>query len=227
MIEFVFFDLDDTLLDFKKAERIALKKALKDFGYNADDKAAARYSEINISQWKLLELGILTREEVKVRRYELLFEELGLDLDAHKVTQAYENYLSQGHYFISGAQEIIERLSPIYRLYIVSNGASAVQESRIKSSGIEKYFNDIFISQNIGFDKPDARFFEHCFESIDGFEKERAVIIGDSLTSDIKGGINAGISTVWYNPRKATVGEIIPDYEINVLSQLPELLRKI
>lgn len=224
MIEYIFFDLDDTLFDFKKAERIALAEALEEFGVQPTDKILSRYSEINISQWKLMELGKLTRDEVKVKRYRLLFDELGIDLQPEKVTALYEKKLGIGHYFIDGAEEIIKSLFGKYRLYIVSNGATKVQESRIADSGITKYFENIFISQDIGYDKPDIRFFEHCFGSIDGFSKDKAIIVGDSLSSDIQGGINAGIKTVWFNPHNNISDTVKPDFEITSLKELFKIL---
>lgn len=227
MIKYIFFDLDDTIFDFKKAERIALAKALREFGVEPADKILSRYSEINISQWKLLELGRLTRDEVKVRRYRLLFDETGIDLNPEQVTAVYEKNLGIGHYFIDGAEETVRALFGKYHLYIVSNGASEVQQSRLASSDIVKYFDDIFISQAIGFDKPDVRFFEKCFESIVGFSRDNAVIVGDSLSSDIQGGINAKIKTVWYNPKGNIAEKIKPDFQINDLKQLPSLIESL
>ncbi|MGN1329096.1 MAG: YjjG family noncanonical pyrimidine nucleotidase [Eubacterium sp.] len=227
MIKYIFFDLDDTIFDFKKAERIALAKALREFGVEPEDKILSRYSEINISQWKLLELGKITRQEVKVRRYKLLFDEFGIDLNPDQVTALYEKNLGIGHYFIDGAEETVKSLFGKYQLYIVSNGATAVQESRLASSDIVKYFDDIFISQKVGYDKPDVRFFEKCFESIDGFSRDKAIIVGDSLSSDIQGGINAGIKTVWFNPKENTDDMIKPDFQINDLKQLPTLIESL
>lgn len=227
MIRYIFFDLDDTIFDFKRAERIALEKALREFGIEPTDKILSRYSEINISQWKLLELGRLTREDVKVRRYRLLFDEMGLDLNPEQVTAVYEKNLGIGHYFIDGAEEMIKALFGKYHLYIVSNGATVVQESRLASSDIVNYFDGIFISQSVGFDKPDVRFFEKCFEGIDGFSRENAVIFGDSLSSDIQGGINARIKTIWYNPKGNTAEGIKPDFQINSLTQLPSLIESL
>lgn len=227
MIKYIFFDLDDTIFDFKKAERIALEKALREFGVEPDAKILSRYSEINISQWKLLELGRLTREEVKVRRYKLLFDEFGIDLNPEQVTALYEKNLGIGHYFIDGAEETIKSLFGKYHLYIVSNGATAVQQSRLASSDIVKYFDGIFISQAVGFDKPDVRFFEKCFESIDGFSRDNAVIVGDSLSSDIQGGINAKIKTIWFNPNGNIPKKVKPDCQIKELKQLPSLIKSL
>lgn len=227
MIKYIFFDLDDTIFDFKKAERIALAKALREFKIEPTDKILSRYSEINISQWKLLELGRLTREEIKVRRYKLLFDEMGINLIPEQVTAVYERNLGIGHYLIDGAEKTIKELYGKYHLYIVSNGTAAVQQSRLSSSDIVRYFDDIFISQTVGFDKPDVKFFEKCFESINGFSKENAVIVGDSLSSDIQGGINAKIKTVWFNPKRNDAEKIKPDFQINSLTQMPSLIKSI
>ena len=224
MIKNILFDLDDTIFDFKKAERIALSNTLSELGVTPEDKILSRYSEINISQWKLLEKKIITRDEVKVRRYKLLFEEFNLDLSAEKTTALYEKKLAIGHYFIDGAEELLQGLYKSYRLYLVSNGASAVQHSRIAGSGIERYFKSIFISQEIGFDKPAKEFFDKCFSQIDGFSKSETIIVGDSLSSDIQGGINAGIKTVWFNPKCLKPDGIKPDYEIHLLKELEEIL---
>lgn len=221
----IFFDLDDTLFDFKKAESVALSKMLKELGVEPTDKIISRYSELNISQWKRLELGEISREEVKVNRYRLLFDELGLDLSPEKATSLYEEYLKIGHYFIENAEDVIKSLHKKYDLYIVSNGAKAVQDSRIASSGIEKYFKGIFISEVVGFEKPAKEFFDCCFSHIDHFRKEDAVIIGDSLSSDIKGGMNAGIKTIWFNPKnQSNETDIRLDFEIKSLMDIENIL---
>ncbi len=225
MIKTVFFDLDDTILDFKKAERIALQKTFNTLGLPSDDKILSRYSVINAQQWQKLETGELTREQVKVTRYEHLFEEFNLSCCAETATGLYENNLAVGHYFIDGAEKLLSELFGIYDLYLVSNGAARVQKSRIKSAGIAKYFKDIFISQEIGFDKPDKRFFDICFSKIPNFSREEAIIVGDSPTSDIQGGINAEIKTCRFNP-KGLPNSILPDCEIKTLSQLKDILKK-
>ena len=228
MIKNILFDLDDTILDFHHAEKIALTKTLHHFGIEPKEEILARYSVLNLEQWRLLEQGILTREEVKERRYKLLFNEIGVDCCAASVTKYYESLLGIGHYFISGAEEMLKELSMDYRLYLVTNGTEPVQKSRIKSAGIGRYFQDIFISQSVGFDKPDIEFFNYCFSRIEDFKKCETVIVGDSLTSDIKGGNNAGIATIWFNPKeqKNDYG-VNPDYAISSLSDFPLLLKSI
>ena len=222
---FVLLDVDDTILDFRKAEAVALSKALAERKIEPTPAIIERYSQINKSQWELLEEGRLTREQVLLRRFELLFEELGLDLSPERMRDRYEHYLAVGHYFMPGAPELLRELYGKYALYIVSNGTASVQAGRLASAGIENFFEGIFISQEIGCNKPGQAFFERCFARIANFDPRRAMIVGDSLTSDIRGGRNAGILSCWYNPRgSAPRQDIRPDYEIQSLAQLPALL---
>lgn len=229
MIKYVFLDIDDTLLDFGKAEAAAIKKTFERIGIPATEAVIRRYSEINDSQWALLEKGELTREQVLVRRFDILFDELGVRNVPSEMAQAsYEYLLGIGHYFVDGAQELLEALKDEYELYIVSNGTAFVQDRRLKSSGIAPYFKDIFISEHLGADKPSKEFFDIVFSKIEGFNKSEAIIVGDRLTSDVLGGINAGIKTCWFNPKGLPANPDIPaDYEIRTLSELPQLLKKI
>lgn len=228
MIRNVLFDLDDTLFDFHKAEKIALTKTLVHFGIDPTEETLALYSTINAAHWKRLELGEISREEVKVGRYRELFKTIGVECDPVKATAYYESMLAIGHYFMPGAPELLEELYGKYRLYIVSNGTAKVQEGRVGSSGIAKYMDGIFISQVLGANKPDKQFFDICFAEIPDFSLSETVIIGDSLSSDIKGGINAGITTVWFNPKGIeNDSDIKPDYIIKELSEVPGLLSQI
>ena len=228
MIRNVLFDLDDTLFDFHKAEKIALTKTLVHFGIDPTEETLALYSTINAAHWKRLELGEISREEVKVGRYRELFKTIGVECDPVKATAYYESMLAIGHYFMPGAPELLDELYGKYRLYIVSNGTAKVQEGRIGSSGIAKYMDGIFISQVLGANKPDKQFFDICFAEIPDFSLNETIIIGDSLSSDIKGGINAGITTVWFNPKGIeNDSDIKPDYTIKELSEVPGLLSQI
>lgn len=227
MIERIFFDLDDTLLDFTRAEREALTRAFRRFDVDPTPAVLDRYHELNRQQWELLEEGKLTRPQVLLRRFDLLFAELGLDRSSRQVCDAYEDLLAQGHWFIPGARSLLAKLAPRYGLYLVSNGASAVQRSRLESAGILPYFQDIFISEEVGFDKPSPAFFHAVFAAIPGFSRETALIVGDSLTSDIRGGLNVGIRTCWFDPYgRPGRPDIVPDYRITALDQLPELLKE-
>ena len=228
MIKTVLLDLDDTILDFHAAEGTAIRQTFRSVGIPDDDATVNRYSEINRATWHRLEIGELTREEVLVERFRLLFGELRADADPIKTQAIYEDLLSREHPFIDGAVELLEGLYTKYDLYVASNGTPLVQDRRIAESGIAHYFKGIFISERIGANKPSREFFDRAFAAIDSFSRESAVIVGDSLTSDILGGKGAGIITCYFNPkaRKNETG-ITPDYEIRSLKELPSLLERI
>ena len=225
MIEFLFLDLDDTILDFKKAEYIAIGKTIAEFGVEPTEEIRHRYHLINKWHWEQLELGALTREEVLVNRFGVLFEKLGKTVDAARCAGIYENNLSTGHYFLPGAEEALEMLSGKYRLFLASNGTASVQNGRMTSANLYRFFEKVFVSQEIGHNKPSKAYFDACFAQIPDFNPKKAMIVGDSLSSDIKGGIQAGIATVWVNPNHLPANPAIPaDYEIEALSQLEALL---
>ena len=241
MYKNLLFDMDMTILDFNMAERQALSGALQHLGVEPEEEILKRYNEINLSQWKLLEKGELTREELKVRRFRLLFEEMGIDIDPKEGAANYEPRLAQGSYYMEGARELLEKLQGQYAMYIVSNGTASIQHSRIAGADLAKYFDDIFISEEVGYNKPDQRFFDACFKTIEGrlgqpLNLEETVIIGDSLSSDIQGGNRVGLDTIWFNPKgEGERGDFNPQgefpdgmrptYEIRTLEQLPLLLQ--
>ena len=228
MIEFLFLDLDDTILDFHKAERIAISKTIREFGVEPTEDILNLYHGINKWHWEQLELGKLTRAEVLVNRFGVLFEKLGREVDAPKCAKVYEHNLSQGHWFLPGAEEAVNALSKKYRLFLASNGTASVQKGRMTSANLYRFFETVFVSQEIGHNKPSKAYFDACFARIPGFDPDKCIMVGDSLTSDILGGKNAGIRTVWVNPDHAPARpDITPDYEIEALSQLEALLEKL
>lgn len=227
MIDTILFDLDDTLLDFTANEEVALVDTLFRFGVVPTGDIVKQYIEINRACWQRLERGEWTREEVLVGRFRELYARLGVNSDPAATHSYYEKRLSQEGTYIEGARELLIALGKKYRLYAVSNGTEIVQDGRIASTRIDRHLDGIFISGRVGADKPSPIFFDRVFEAIGG-ERGHTVIVGDSLTSDILGGVNAGIQTVWYNPqgRENNTG-IIPNYEIGSLSELPSLIEKI
>lgn len=225
MIEFLFLDLDDTILDFKKAEYIAIGKTIADFGVEPTDEVRHRYHLINKWHWEQLELGTMTRAEILVGRFKVLFDELGVTVDAEKVARTYEKNLGTGHWFLPGAEEAVASLSKKYRLFLASNGTASVQKGRMTSANLYRFFEQVFVSQELGHNKPSKEYFDAAIARIPGFDPEKCLMVGDSLTSDILGGKNAGLRTVWVNPAHAPARpDIVPDYEIESLSQLEELL---
>ena len=228
MMEFLFLDLDDTILDFHKAERLAISRTFRSFGLEPTEQVLERYHVINRLHWERLERGELTRDQVLTGRFQMLFEELGIPAQPQAIAKGYEHNLGLGHYFLPGAKEALDTLRGKYRLFLASNGTASVQHSRLTSAGLYPYFEEVFVSQALGANKPSRAFFDACAARIPGYDPRKALMVGDSLTSDILGGINAGMKTCWVCPR-GTQGrpDIVPDYRIEALSQLPELLESI
>lgn len=231
MVRDILFDLDDTLFDFHADERTALEKTFAKLKLPLDDAVRDRYSEINIAHWKALERGEINRAQVKIHRFRQLFDELGYPAEqAVLAAKIYHERLAEDFHFVEGASWLLEELSASgkYRLYLISNGSLYVQRGRLDRSGIEHYFAGIFISEMLGAEKPGREFFERVFEKIPDFDSEAAVVVGDSLTSDIKGGSDAGLRTIWFNPSEAPAdSKIQADYELKSLKDLPELLRSL
>ena len=228
MMEFLFLDLDDTILDFHKAERLAISRTFRSFGLEPTDQVLERYHVINRQHWERLERGELTRDQVLTGRFQMLFEELGIPAQPQAVAKGYEHNLGLGHYFLPGAKEALDALRGKYRLFLASNGTASVQHSRLTSAGLYPYFEKVFVSQALGANKPSRAFFDACAAQIPGFDPRKALMVGDSLTSDILGGINAGMKTCWVCPPEAQGRpDIVPDYRIEALSRLPELLERV
>ena len=226
MIRNVLLDADDTLFDFHLSEREALAAALRSFGVEPTPQMIRRYSEINGECWKMLEQKQITRADLLVLRYERLFAEFGLMLSPSAVSDRYAEELGMQCHLFEGAESLLRRLSQNRRVYIASNGHRQVQRERIRRAGIGPYLSGIFISQELGADKPERAFFEACFARIPDFRPEETVMVGDSLSSDIAGGRNAGIRTVWYNPGGLVPPpDMAPDAEIHRLCELPALLQ--
>ncbi len=225
---FVLLDLDDTILDFRTAEHRALTLAFTELGLDYSQPTLDRYSEINAWYWQQLEKGTMTREEILVGRFDALFRERGVDFPGKTAQDLYEEYLCRGHFFMPGAEALLEKLKGKYPLYLLSNGNARVQAARLRSAGIAPYFGDIFISETMGVDKPSLAFFETCFAHIPGFDPGRALMVGDSLSSDILGGQRAGLRTCWYNYRGRPGDPAIqPSFTITDLAELPPLLEEL
>lgn len=228
MIRFVLLDLDDTILDFHRAEAAAVSKTFLRLGIEPTEQIVQRYSEVNAAHWRMLERGEITRAQVLTGRFRQIFSEIGAGCDPEHTQQIYEAYLSRGHYFIPGAEQLLKDLYGNYHLYLVSNGNAVVQKGRLESAGIAPYFDAIFISELIGADKPSRAYFDRCFAKIPDFDPQQAILIGDSPTSDILGGIRVGVKTCWFNPNhRLPHPEIHADYEIDQLCLLPPLLTEL
>lgn len=218
------FDVDDTLLDFKAAENYALQKLFSEHNVVLTDDIKQFYQEMNQKLWSSFEKGELEREELLHTRFSILFKKIGLTLDGVHLDNLYREYLEESAVLIDGATSLLQKLAKQYDLYVVTNGVARTQFIRLNNSNLSTYFKDIFVSEEIGYQKPMKEFFNHVFEKIPHCSADKTLIIGDSLTSDIQGGINAGIDTCWFNPKGPINTTLLPTYEINRLQTLENLL---
>ncbi len=226
MIKYILFDVDDTLLDFHASEAVCLPRALEAVGVKVTPALTKRYKEINRSLWDMFERREIVKEDILPLRFNMLFKELGIEANGERAQEIYEKELGGSCIYIDGCIDLLESLYGKYKLYLVTNGTNAVQEPRLKKSGINKYFDGIFVSELFGCEKPSKEFFDKVFENIGKIDKKETIIVGDSLSSDILGGVNYGLLTCHFNPKNIS-GSIKADYEIKHLSELPELLKTI
>lgn len=228
MIKYLLIDLDDTILDFHKAERIGLENTLRHYGVEPTDETVALYKGINHAHWQALEKGEMTRKQVNEGRFVTLFRHLGREVDGAECAAYYLSQLALTHDYLPGAEAAVAELSKKYRLFIASNGNSSVQYPRLAASGLNDHIEKAFISESLGQNKPSKAYFDLCFAQIPGFDPAKAMMVGDSLSSDIQGGINAGIPTCWVNTfGKENTTAIHPDYEISSLTELEALLERL
>jgi len=192
----VLLDLDGTLLDFKKSQKSAFFRCFPD----GDEALYDQYETINVAQWARLERGEATREEILHARFALFFEAADINEDPDEMNTRYLNYLSEGCDPIDGAMEAVEKLAENFKLAMVSNGVAHVQHRRLRESGLLPYFDTVLISEEIGFAKPDPRFFTTAMEKCGETDPKKVLMIGDSLSADIAGGTLAGVDTCWFNP---------------------------
>lgn len=228
MIKIFLWDIDATLLDFLKSENMALKKAFAHFGLGeCPDSTVAEYSAINQSYWNRLETGELTKEQVLVGRFEEFLNVKGFcDVDANEFCEFYELSLPDCVEFMGNAESVIKTLSKTYKQYAVTNGAKAVQKKKLTVSGIEKILNGVFISDDVGFAKPSKEFFDVVLKNIPSVNTDEIMIVGDSLTSDIKGGNNMGFKTCWFNPHHLPLKDGFKvDYQLDNLDNIFDVLK--
>ncbi|WOO36778.1 YjjG family noncanonical pyrimidine nucleotidase [Anaerocolumna sp. AGMB13020] len=219
------FDLDDTLLDFAANEQYALKHLFEESGITFTKEVFDTYSRVNKDLWAAYEKGEIPLEEVLNTRFSKALLSLGKEADGRLWEQNYRERLGNGHEMLEGAAELIKRLSGSFRMFIVTNGVTETQIKRLKQSGLYSYFEDIFTSQAIGYQKPAAEFFDYVKSHVKDFDAESTLIIGDSLSSDIKGGNLAGIDTCWLNRNSAAPSaDIISTYSIKNLYELLDIV---
>lgn len=220
------FDADETLLDFNAAQYDALTNLFHNHGYEINDSIREQYHVLNTSLWKAYERGEIERDEILNTRFSKLFHELGYTIDGIAFEIEYHQELNKGHKIIPGAIQLLDDLKDTHDLYIVTNGVADTQYKRLTASSLLPYFKEIFVSEDTGYQKPQVEFFKYVFERIPNFNPEEAIIIGDSLSSDMQGGISAGIHTCWYNRNGINNSLELPiTYEIHDLQELLQIVR--
>ena len=226
---FLLFDLDHTLLDFDAAEDVALSHLLKEEGVEDIQAYKGYYVPMNKALWKDLEEKKITKQELVNTRFAKLFAYFGIEKDGAYLAERYQFFLSKQGQIFPGVEDLLKKLiHQGYELYAATNGITAIQTGRLAQSGIAPFFKEIFISEQLHTQKPDAAFYEKIGARISNFDKKNALIIGDSLSADIQGGNNAGIDTVWYNPDHLENNtQAQPTYEVDSYQALLEILDKL
>ena len=222
---FLLFDVDDTLLDFKACEQSALKESLQAFHINYDQNLIDYYQQYNQSLWRDFESGKILRETIFEIRFDHLFQTFQINVDGKQFEAYYRQRLSANHQLMPHALEVLSHLSKKYEIYIVTNGLIQTQYQRLKDSQVDRYVKKIFVSEEIGFKKPSKAYFEYVFDHIEAFDVEKALMIGDSLTSDIQGALQMGMDVCFMNAdfKKQTLDV---NYEIHDLKQLLTILEE-
>ena len=225
--KYLLWDIDGTILNFEKAEKRAIRTLFEKFNLGeCTDEMLSHYIEINKKYWKHLECGKMKKERILVERFEEFFEKEGIRTDvASEFNKAYQLALGDTVVFNDDALDIIKAQKKNYQIIIVTNGTAIAQKKKLERSGLDKIADNIFISEEVGYEKPSIHFFERVIAKAGIDDVSQAVIIGDSLTSDIQGGVNAGIDTCWYNPKEEVNDtNLKPTYIIKNLHELCEIV---
>ena len=224
--QWIFFDADDTLFDFKKSAYHAMNITLAHFKINPPQGYYQIYKDINQQAWESFEKKEITADELRFIRFDRFLKAIGEYRDPLEMNSQYLYQLSQTEFMIEGAKKLVlDLLEKGHYLCLITNGLKEVQRPRIAKTKMNQYFNAIVVSDEIGVSKPHAGFFEHAFEEIGHPEKEKVIVVGDSLSSDIQGGNKFGLDTCWYNPeKKDNISGHLPTYEIHRLEHLKKFI---
>ena len=214
-------DADGTLFDYDRAEGEALQRTFEALGDGYEPRYAGIYRQINAEIWRQFELGTISQRRLRTRRFELLFEAIGVELDPARFSQMYLAYLGQGTYLLDGAEEVVRVLHGRVGLLVITNGLQEVQRPRLANSAIGAFMDGVVISDEVGVSKPEPGIFDIAFEQMGHPAKGSVLMVGDSLTSDMPGGIAYGIDTCWYNPdQRPRPPELDIRYQIQHLAEL-------
>lgn len=215
-------DLDDTLFDFTASARQALTETLQRLKLPVSEACLRAYLEINQRWWERFERGEIPKSAIYEGRFSELFGRFGVSADPAAANAVYKDRLWRARHFVPGCEELLRRLQPVCQVYILTNGTAETQRRRIARSGLAQYFRGVFISEEMGCRKPEKRFFDQVLSAIGPEKRGRALVLGDSLSSDMQGGRNAGLPTCFLGDAARADGRC--DYTIQALSQLPAVL---
>jgi putative hydrolase of the HAD superfamily len=223
----ILFDADDTIFDFNRSAKASFLKTLSDFGIESREDYYLLYKQLNEATWLAFERNEITAEELRRIRFEKFLNAIEINQDPLKVNAHYLSVLAANPMLIEGALELLLLLRKNQvKLGLITNGLKEVQRKRIKYAALERLFDVIVVSDEIGVSKPDEGFFAHAFHEMEHPPKKTVLVVGDSLLSDIKGGENFGLDTCWYNPgRKQNTTTHIPTYEVAQLEEIPSLVQ--
>ncbi len=221
----ILIDIDDTIFDFKACAKATIDKASKEYNFIFTKDMFLYYLSVNAKLWKQYESGLITKNTIFEERFKTVFDTFNIDIDGIEFEDKFQKFFQNECIFINGAEKMLKYLSSKYDLYAASNSLYESQKSRLTKAGIIKYFKGLFISDKIGFQKPQKEFFEYCFKNIPDFNKEETIIIGDSLSSDIQGANNSGIKCCWFCSSDNQECKYLKyDYKITSLVQIKDIL---
>ena len=219
MIKAIFIDIDDTILDFSQCAKYAMEQSFKEFNLNFEDYMFPVFIETNNEYWQMLERKEITKDELYGHRWFTIFKKIGIEnIDCFEFEEHFRFYIENSFQKVENAEEILLYLASKYKIFAVSNGPHSQQLNRLKNAELFCYFTDVFTSELIGFEKPNKEFFDACFSKIHNISPSETVLIGDSLTADILGGVNYNIPTIWLNSKNKNMREdITPTHIVKTL----------
>lgn len=220
----VFIDIDDTLLDFTKCANDAIKSACNKFGVPYTTTLVDTFHPINLDLWHRLEKKEVTKEKLFDTRFQIVFDKLGIKADGIAFETAFRENFHESAILVDGARDLLEYLRSKYKVYVASNASMHQQTNRMKRAELDGYIDGYFVSEEIGFPKPQKEFFDACFKALPDVKPQDVVMIGDSLSADIKGACEHGLKTIWYNHRNEPTADVKCDYIVSRLSEVKNIL---
>lgn len=220
----VFIDIDDTLLDFTRCANDAIKSACNKFGVPYTTTLVDTFHPINLDLWHRLEKKEVTKEKLFDTRFQIVFDKLGIKADGIAFETAFRENFHESAILVDGARDLLEYLRSKYKVYVASNASMHQQTNRMKKAELDGYINGYFVSEEIGFPKPQKEFFDACFKALPDVKPQDVVMIGDSLSADIKGACEYGLKTIWYNHRNEPTSDVKCDYIVSRLSEIKNIL---